>query len=120
MKLLAAFATERALKRYTRELPARLAHDYGASQFYTAAQIRTAAAALKLDSDRLAYAYAMFLPEEAFDALDPHIRGPLSYGQARAELARHVRSAPTGDGGFHESGIGLQGGMNPGGGHSLP
>jgi hypothetical protein len=120
MKLLAALATQRALKRYARELPARLAHDYGASEFYTVAQIRTAAAALKLDSDRLTYGYAMFLPEEAFDALDPHVRGPLSYAQARAELARHFHSAPTDDGGFHESGIGLQAGVNVGGGHSLP
>jgi len=110
MRLLAAFATQRALKRYARELPARLAHVYGASEFYTASQIRTAAGALKLDTERLAYGYAMFLPEDAFAALAPQIRGLLSYEQARAKLARHLHGNPTGGGGFHESALGLSGG----------
>ncbi len=55
-----------AAKRYAQLLPRRLAEAYGRSKIYTKGQITTAVTFLKLDAGYIAYAYAMFLPEEAY------------------------------------------------------
>lgn len=78
MKFLRAFARKRALQRYAHELAARLHRDYGASEFYTPPQIRAAVARLRLSPDLIMHGYAMFLPAETFDALDPEVRGAVS------------------------------------------
>jgi hypothetical protein len=54
--------------KFARRLGARLVRDYGASKFYTAAQIRAACAKCRLPRRQLALAYAAFLPRAEFEA----------------------------------------------------
>jgi hypothetical protein len=107
MQFFHAYARRRAVRRYARELPRRLSTDYGGGEFFTPPQIRAAAATLGLDPALIGYGYAMFTPEAEFYALDPSLRGALSYRDARAELARYIARSPSATGDFQESGIGL-------------
>ena len=73
----------RAAKRYARRLPPQLHRSYGASETYTAAQIRTAAAKQRLDGDFLVLGYAAFLDEDLFCCIVRKLSVRLSYRQAR-------------------------------------
>jgi hypothetical protein len=53
--------------KLARRLTPRLIRDYGASQFYTAGQIRAACLKCRLPRRHLALAYAAFLPRAEFD-----------------------------------------------------
>jgi len=86
MDLFGAWAKRRALRKYAGLLPGRLARDYGAAEFYTPGQIRSAVGRLRLDAAYLAYANAMFLPEAAFEGTG----SAGSYADLRGEFLRHV------------------------------
>jgi hypothetical protein len=117
MALFADLKRRRAIKQYARELPRRLYDDYGASKFFTPGQIATAAKKLKLAPEFMVYGYAMFLSEDAFDALQPGGSMPLSYQDARAEFAQYAPSKVYDHENFYESGQGFPGAGAPDGGH---
>jgi hypothetical protein len=100
VRFVRAFARKRALQRYAHELAARLHRDYGASEFYTPGQIRSAVARLRLSPELVTHGYAMFLPAETFNAMATEVRGALSYDEARAEVARYTKRAAPASGGF--------------------
>jgi len=108
MKFFAALRRKRALRKYARELPERLRAGYGASEYYTPAQIRAATDKLRIDPELIIYGYAAFLTEEAFAELSPAMPPSPSYEGARAEFLRLAPPAPVSPGTFYESGIGLQ------------
>jgi hypothetical protein len=108
MKLLSAWRRRWALRRYARELPKRLYRDYGASEYFTAAQIKTAVGRLGLDDAYIVFGYAMFLPEDAFNALLPGLRNPTPYTEARSEFLGWSATKPSSANGFYESGLGWQ------------
>jgi hypothetical protein len=60
---------ERSAQRYANELPRQLARDFGASETYSAVQIRRAAERAKLPLEHLAIGYAAFLSVDAFAAV---------------------------------------------------
>lgn len=99
MNWFAGRKRDKAVARYARTLPGRLARDYGASSCYTRGQIDKAIAALKLDPEFAAYGHAMFLPETDYDAITP------SYAEARAAFIRKMPGQAV-EGAFYESGIG--------------
>jgi hypothetical protein len=69
MSWLRSWRTNRAAKDYARRMRPWLQRSFGHSDRYTAAQIRAAATALKLDRDFIGLGYAAFLPQEEFDSL---------------------------------------------------
>jgi hypothetical protein len=89
MHILRGRAKRRALQKLARELPLRLMTDYGASEYFTVGQIGAALSKLGVAPEYVAFGFAMFLPQPAFDALRPEVRGDLSYLDARAEMQRH-------------------------------
>ncbi len=109
MKLLAALRKRHALKRYARELPPRLSHDYGGHEFFTRAQIEVAVGKLKLDPAFIAYGYAMFLPEETFNESLAQMPPSSSYEQARSEIRRYAPPTVRCDDHFYESECGGMG-----------
>jgi hypothetical protein len=46
---------------------------------------------LGLNKDFIALAYAQFLPQERFPEVAEEMRVPMSYDEARAAMARHMR-----------------------------
>jgi hypothetical protein len=82
---------DRAAKRYAADLPDALELGWGPLKYYTACQIRTAVTALGLNKDFIALAYAQFLPQERFPEVAEEMRVPMSYDEARAAMARHMR-----------------------------
>ena len=105
MKIFAALRKRREFRRYARELPRRLFHDYGSRQSFTPAQIEVAVCTLKLDVTLIVHAYAMFLSRDSFDSIVDGLPASLPYEDARAEFLRYVpRGTLSSD--FHESGIG--------------
>ncbi len=99
MSWLGTWRNNRAAKGYARRITPWLQRSYGQSERYTAAQIRAAVTALKLDGDFIALGYAQFLSQDEFDTLRPAINVPFSYGDARALFARFVPSRPLSAGG---------------------
>jgi uncharacterized protein DUF6559 len=89
MGLLDRWRLRRAAKRYARSLGPALVAAFGASEFYTPPQIRTAVSRNGLDARFLALAYAAFLPEAQFDAMKQDMPRPLAYAEARALLERY-------------------------------
>ncbi len=103
MGLFANWKRSQALKRYARELPRRLSHDYGASTFFTRGQIATAITKLKLNPNFSAYAYAMFLSDDDYNAglsSDPALP---AYDKARTEFARNLLSTPSSQASFTDA-----------------
>jgi len=66
----------------------------GGSEHYTPAQIRTAVKKLRLDEKFIAFAYAAFLPEEAFSNFLAEMPIAIPYDEARALLAHFKPSMP--------------------------
>lgn len=83
-----AFLENRVVKRYARQLPAQLRRSYGNAPRYTPAQIRTAAAKLKLPGKYICLGYAAFLPAEEYAALAACMPLFMEYEQARSKLFR--------------------------------
>jgi hypothetical protein len=108
MTLFATLWKRRALKAYAHKLPTRLRTDYGASEYYSSAQITFATRKLNIDPNLLPYGYAAFLPPELFAELSPPMPGSLSYEETRAEFLRLIPPSPVSAGSFYESGIGFQ------------
>jgi hypothetical protein len=106
MDLFGAWAKRRALRKYAGLLPGQLARDYGAAEFYTPGQIRSAVGRLKLDIGYVVYAYAMFLPADEFGALEPSPPG--TYDELRVMFRRYIVPAE-GEAHFTESGTGFNG-----------
>jgi len=109
MNLLGNARRQRAIAAYARTLPTRLVRDYGASTTYTPGQIARAIANLKLDPAYAAYAYATFLPEDAYRALQPAMPATPTYTEARAAFVARVPSASLSKANFSESGAGFNG-----------
>jgi hypothetical protein len=80
----------RAAKEYARRLPGTLLLGYGASEFYTAAQIEAAVGKAQLPPKYIAIGYAAFLPEDAFRQLT----ADGDYKLLRALFKRYLRTAP--------------------------
>ena len=78
----------RAARRYGAELTPWLAKSFGASEFYTPAQIRAGIRALKLNPRHSDLAFAAFLPETAYAALAADEPSALPYHEAREKLLR--------------------------------
>jgi hypothetical protein len=90
MGWLRNWRTDRAAKNYARRMQPWLQRRFGHSDRYTAAQIRAAVPALKLDGDFIGLGYATFLSQEEFDALRAEMAVPFAYDDARALFARVV------------------------------
>ena len=88
MTLFGIFANP--AKRYAREMGPWLRKSYGASPEYTEAQIRRAVGALGLDERFIAFGYAAFMSEDAFEDLRDRMPLRLTYQDARARFARFL------------------------------
>ena len=88
MKLFGLFGDP--AKRYARKLGPWLRKSYGASPEYTEGQIRRAVGALHLNERYIAFGYAAFMTEEAFESLRDHMPMQLSYEEARARFVRFL------------------------------
>lgn len=84
----------RAAKRYAVSLGPALLDAFGAAEFYTPAQIRSAVTRSGLDARHIALAYAAFLPQAQFDVLQPDMPIRLTYEEARSLLERYKPSRP--------------------------
>jgi hypothetical protein len=109
MGLFGRFKLNRAIRRYAAELPRRLYADYGAAAFYTPAQVATATRKLKVDPAVLVYGCAMFLNEDAYNALPSNTRNQITYEDARTTFIASMPSQPRSTGNFYESGLGMNG-----------
>jgi hypothetical protein len=85
-RLLGTAARASAAKKFARALGPRLLQDYGASEFYTPAQIRAACVHCRLPTKHIAIGYAAFLPEAAFNALGQED----DYATLRAMFTAHI------------------------------
>jgi hypothetical protein len=74
-----------AAKSYARRLPGQLLRDYGASEFYTAAQIQASVLRAKLSPRYIFIASAQYLTRETFDE---QIETEWSYDYLRAIFKR--------------------------------
>jgi hypothetical protein len=108
MRFFAAYWRKRALRKYARALPEKLRAGYGASEYYTPAQIKAATDKLQVDPELIVYGYATFLTEEAFGALNAQMPLSHSYQEARSEFQDHAPERSFQSSSFYESGIGLQ------------
>jgi hypothetical protein len=90
--LLRRLRIRRAAKRYARQLGSQLQRGYGASEFYTSAQIRTSVAKLGLNPQFIALGYASFLNEEEFATLTAAMPIYIPYGEAREIFERYMPS----------------------------
>jgi hypothetical protein len=80
----------RAAEKIAHALPSRLAADYGSSEFYPPAQIRTAYEKEDLPSRYHWLALAAFVEEGVYAPLLEATRRPLSYEDARALVLDQV------------------------------
>ena len=100
MGLLLALRKRQAAKRYARMLAPWLGHAFGMSEHYAAAQIRAAVDALRLERRYIGIAYAVFMPEEAYEALLNEMPIQFSRQEARDLFRRFsplLISAPLGE-----------------------
>ena len=80
-------------RRYARRLGPQLRRDYGASEYYTAEQIRAAAGKCRLSRRHLALGLAAFLPHDAFAAHCPGTTRD-DYERLRISFFRHTPTEP--------------------------
>jgi len=81
-----------AAKRYARMLPAQIKKDYGASEFYTSAQIAAAVRRAKLPEAFIAFALAKYLPREVFDN---DVETEFSYDLLYDKFKSYLRRLPS-------------------------
>ena len=79
------FWQRKAIKSYISKLPACLKKDYGSSKSYTIGQVRSSIERHGLNRTYAVYAYAIFMQEDDFLALDGD--SGLSYETVRQEVA---------------------------------
>jgi hypothetical protein len=86
--MLTRWQNRRAAKRYARALPLWLRRHYGGGdegrESYTLPQIRKGVSALKLDPKYIALAYAAYLPESEYNALNAELPRQIAFDEARA------------------------------------
>ena len=83
-----------AARKYARDLPPRLLHDYGASPTYTPQQIRSSAVRAGLPIGYVAFGYAAFMSEPDFAGMN--VRDvALTYQELRSMLAVHASGHAT-------------------------
>ncbi|HEX3954619.1 MAG TPA: DUF6559 family protein [Stellaceae bacterium] len=100
----------RAAKQYARRLGQHLQRAYGASEHYSAPQIRVAVGKLGLDAKYIAFGYAPFLVEDQYASLVAEAAAIfIPYGEARELFMRFRRRNVGGASDFYESGIGMTG-----------
>ena len=109
MKLFAASLRKRALRKYVRDLPEKLLAGYGASEYYSPAQIKAATSKLRIDPALIVYGYAAFLTQAAFEELSPPMPPTPAYDDARAAFLDLVPPAPVAPASFYESATGFGG-----------
>ena len=111
MGILRRLGLRRAAKQYARRLGPHLRRAYGAAEYYTAAQIGSAIAKLRLDPRYAAVGYAAFMPEDAYESLADHGSVAVPYHEAR-QLIWRFRPAGGLAANFYESGLGTAGGVD--------
>lgn len=102
----------RAAKQYARRLGPYLQQAYGASEHYTAAQIRNAIGKVRLDPRFITFGYAAFLPQADYEAAASVAPLRVRFAEARELFKRFRPTRFAGSANFYESGIGMQG-YNP-------
>ena len=95
-----------------------LQRSFGHSDRYTAAQIRAAVTARKLDCDFIGLGYAAFLSQEEFDGLRAGMKVQFAYDDARALFERFVRPRLFPTSGEAAENVYATGGSVVGGGHT--
>jgi hypothetical protein len=83
-----------AAKKYARSLGPRLIHDYGASETYNEAQIRSAIRKLKLPERHIRLGFSAFMPESEFIKL---FENADDYTLLRDLYRSFIRLQPTGE-----------------------
>ena len=112
MGWLQQWRMHRAAKQYARRLGPHLQHAYGASEHYSAAQIRTGVGKLGLDPNFIAFGYAAFLPEAEYEAAARTAPLHFMYAEARELFDRFRPTRLAGSASFYESGIGMANGAS--------
>ena len=107
-----ALLERQVAKRYARKLGPYLREGWGASEHYTPAQIRSAVSRTKLPQKYICFGYAVFLPEDAFDALVNEMPAPIPYLRAEKMVGRYTRWQPSSASSNPESTYGVVG-INP-------
>ncbi len=85
-----SWGRRRAAKRYANELGPQLINDYGASETYTAGQIRSAVARLELPEKYLCFGFAGFMDEAGYNTQLRDLRKAPPYAMARKLFQRYV------------------------------
>jgi hypothetical protein len=91
-----------------------LRHAYGAAEYYTVPQIRTAVTRLGLNVDFLALGLATFLSDEEFASRAGEMPIHIAYDEARELVTRFRSAGRFGASGHYESGLGMTGGLDGG------
>jgi hypothetical protein len=102
----------RTAKQYAARLGGHLSRAYGASDFYTPGQIRSAVAKLGLNPKFIMLGYAAFLPEKAYIIVSASESIQVPYRDARDMVKRYSPRGFGGSASFYESGIAMTG-YNP-------
>jgi hypothetical protein len=92
--LIDALGLRFAAKKYARSLGPQLIHDYGGSETYNEAQIRSAVRKLKLPERHIRFGFAAFMPESEFKKLFVNAD---DYVLLRDLYRRFVPYQPTGE-----------------------
>jgi hypothetical protein len=88
MNLLSVLRLRHAVKQYASRLGAYLQHAYGASECYSAGQIRAGVSRLRLNPRYIVLGYAEFLSEDVFASLATEMPIPMGYWEARKAFER--------------------------------
>lgn len=102
----------RAAKQYAQRLRPHLQRAYGASEHYSAGQIRTSVGKLGLNPKFIALGYAAFLPEAEYDGVVSTTPIEIPYPDARELYERFRPARLNGRSSYYESGIGIVGGAD--------
>jgi len=87
MGFLKRLLKRRIIGNYARRLPKLLAKDYGASQTYTPAQVRSTIERHGLDPEYSCYGIAMFTTRESFESFHALNGEQCNYDDMRSEIA---------------------------------
>jgi len=105
MGLLERLRLRQAAKTYARKLGPHLQRAYGASEHYSAGQIRTGVDKLRLDPKFIIFAYAAFLPAVEYEKTAAKAPLYLPYAEALELFARFRPARRSGGSDYYESGI---------------
>lgn len=97
MEWISKFQRRSAIKKYALKLGPMLRQRYGASETYSAGQVKLTVEFTGLPSKYIHYGYAIYLSMEDFDTIQPELDQPCNYLATRQEIADVCFS---GDAGF--------------------